>query len=149
MDLAFVAANYRFTQTVQAKMYRAGLANWPLDPEWLGAKTDGGSADGVAHSVSGGAGASSSGSIPGPAGDVVLGRTGDSAACETAARAPAVTRATAGFEPRATVGVGIEVSAGPAARRESHVGPLFAPSAAAVAAFTASLASSQTGSKKT
>ena len=67
MDLAFLAANYRFTQVVGWKMYRAGLSEWP-DNEWLGAKgtgSAGGTTSGLEPSASGAphAAASAAGSI--------------------------------------------------------------------------------------
>lgn len=147
MDLAFVAANYRFTQVVEAKMYRAGLVEWPPDPAWLAAKTDGGSAECVAVPVSGSARTGAGGSAAAPAGDAAAARSSGSAALAPGGGSAALSRATAGAAApavsRATAGDAAGARTGVSATAVSA-----AASAAAVTAFKASLGSAKACGKK-
>ena len=65
MDLAFLAANWRYTACVTAKMYREGLHQWPPDDDCLPARLLQGEA--VAHAMPAFASGSASGQVgPGP-----------------------------------------------------------------------------------
>ena len=117
MDLAFLAANYRFTQVVAAKMYRCGLAGCPLDAEWLEAKSSGSAGGGLEPSAptSSGSGAVASGA---PRAGLAIARAAGTSAAGS-----------------------IEVGALGGPPRGVHAHPLAAACAAAVSALKACLSS--------
>jgi hypothetical protein len=60
VDLAFVAANWRYTVLVQQQFYRSGLAEWPPVEDWWTSKLSPATAAAAASSQAAAAGAASS-----------------------------------------------------------------------------------------
>ena len=85
VDLAFVAANWRYTVLVQQQFYRSGLAEWPPVEDWWTSKLSSATAAAAASSQAAAAGAASSSAAASCPADVSSGSTGSGMTHATAA----------------------------------------------------------------